>query len=511
MSALIPQVNTSREKVQHDIKKASTKVYKVAKSAYGPGSSNVILGFSHGAPLFSHDGVTNITMLRDEDPFVDDIIQAIITASKRNNEQVGDGTTAVTILIHHLLMAAQKMEGLGVSQREIVTKLQEAMTTALKYIDKIKKPVKPGSDMLNKVATVSANDPAVGDMIADIMHEVGTDGGIVIESYEGLGVHPEIVSGFYFNKGYRDTSLINDPSNNQSNHFKVPILVSSKKMATNVDIGPILKELLDKGFNEFILIADISDEVGQALARTKTEGIIFGAGVEPPFVSGSRTLFLDDIALLIGAKVYEGGDFNAKQYLGYADEVLITANSTTILSGDSDKKEVIARVKQLRAQVKEATHPQSIQFAKDRLARLAGKMAKIKVGGALELERDELKLRIQDAVSAFQSAVKEGIVPGGGTTLARITGTAFDDAFKQPFRTLLSNEGLNPDGYLAKLENTDKWTGFDITKITDQPENMLENGVIDPALVIKEVVRNAVSVVIGLIKAGAQIAQSEKQ
>lgn len=511
MPLKIPLLEIDRVKVQQYAKEASTKLYEVAKAAYGPGSSNVILGFTHGAPLFSHDGVTNLEMVRDEDSFIDDIIQAIKQASKQNNQKVGDGTTAVVILAHHLLMAAQKMEGLGVERREIVAKLNRAREVALAYIESIKKPVhlkgKETDSSLEKIASISANDSEIGQMIADIMHEIGSDGGVVIESYEGLGVHPEVVNGFYFNKGYRDASLINDSSNNQSLHTDVPILISSRKMATNVDINTILQTIHEKGIKEFILMSDISDEVGQTLLDLKQKGAIFGCVVEPPFVSGSRTLFLDDIALLTGAKVYTGTDFDISEHLGFAKEVLVTGNSTTVIGGDAETADVKARITELRDQVKNDANPQSIQFSKDRLARLAGKMAKIKVGGALEFERDELKLRIQDAVCAVQSAIKEGIVPGGGTTLAQVTGTDFDEAFKQPFKVLMGNSGYNPDAYLPKLK---EWYGFNLTDMTDEAQNMLEIGVIDAALVMKEVVRNATTVATGVIMGGAQIAQPAK-
>lgn len=514
MPAAIPLLETDRAKVQQNAKEAATKLYEIAKAAYGPGSSNVILGFKHGNPLFSHDGVTNIKMVRDENPLIDDIIGAIRTISEQNNQKVGDGTTAVVILAYHLLMEAQKMEGLGVPQKQIVAQLNKAREVALKHIEKVTKVVdiKKHSDThLAKVATISASDSAIGQMIADVMQEVGTDGGVMIESYEGLGVHPEIVDGFYFNKGYYNTALINDPTNNQSNHFNVPIFISSMKMATNVDMAPVLEAIRQAGIKEFILMADMGDEAGQVLLLNRQKGIIYGMPVEPPFVSGSRTLFLEDIALLTGAKVYDGGDIDdIADYLGYAKEVLVTGSSTTVIGGDGEKEAIESRIEVLRAQANEATGQQSIIFAKERLARLAGKMAKIKVGGALELERDELKLRIQDAVCAVQSAVKEGIIPGGGCTLAQIEGTDFDKAFKMPFTILMQNAGYNPEKYLAKLDPLKLWNGFDLTHMLDEPKDMLELGVIDAALVQKEVVRNAISVVSGLIMAGAQLAQPEK-
>ena len=508
MSMTPPKIETDREAIQRDIKKASTILYDVAKGSYGPQSGNMILGFRHGPPLFSHDGVTNLKMVRDEDPFVDDIIQAIRTSSEQNNQKAGDGTTAVVILAHHLIMAAQRMEGLGISPREIVAKLKEAEKVAFEYIDSIKKPIK--DDVIEKVATTSANDPELGALIADVMKAIGKDGGVVIESYEGLGVHPEIVDGFYFGQGYRDTTLINDPANNQSNHFNVPILISSRKLATNVDVREILNSLQQKGIKEIVLLAETSDEVAQTLALAKSNGVLLCVPVDPPFISGSKTLFLDDIALLTGAKVYEGVDFDPAEHLGFAKEILVTESSTTILGGDADKKQAKDRIKTIRQQLKEETHPQSIDFAKQRLARLVGKMAKIKVGGALEFERDELKLRIQDAVSAVQSALKEGVLPGGGTTLARVKGSSFDDTFEKPFKILMENAGYNPDVFLGHLEATEAWMGFNLNNMTTEPQNMLEAGVIDAVIVIQEVVRNAISVAVALIMSGTQLAQSGK-
>jgi chaperonin GroEL len=510
MSLQIPKVETNRDIVQEKIRKASQTLYDVAKSAYGPGSGNVILGFRHGPPMLSRDGVTNIKMVRSEDPHEDDIIQAIKEASEKNNKKVGDGTTAVTILEHHLLLAAQKLEGKGFKPMEIAQKLNEAQTVAIAYIDKIKKPVK-GEEFLQKVATISANDKNLGAMIADIMKEVGKDGGVIIEQYEGLGVHNELIDGFYFEKGYKDTDLINDVSLNQSDHKDIPILISSKVFATAVDIKPVLEKMVSDGIKECIILAEVKDEALAVLKMSKSNGIFMGIPVDPPFVVGGRTLFLDDCAIMTGAIVYEGSDFNPSDYLGFAKEVVVTEHATTILGGDSDTNKVKERIASLREQLKESDHPQSVQFIKDRLGRLTGRMAIIKVGGALELEREETKLRVQDAVCAVQSAMKDGVVPGGGTTLARVTGTEFDDAFKEPFRQLTSNAGLNPDKYLAYLEASKLWYGYNLKSITEEPVDLLEIGVIDPSLVIKEVVRNATSIVAGLITAGVSLSYVEKE
>jgi chaperonin GroEL len=230
-----------------------------------------------------------------------------------------------------------------------------------------------------------------------------------------------------------------------------------------------------------------------------------GVPIDPPYTAGGTQLFLSDIAVMTGAQVYNGINFSPEM-LGQAKEVLVNGYSTTVLSGKGDKVEIRKRIKSLKDQLKTETHPNSIQFIKERLGRLSGKMAIIRVGGAIEFERDEKMLRVQDAVCAVQSALKDGIAPGGGVTLARIQGTEFDDAFKQPFRQLVINAGLNPDALLAKVEGSGTWKGFNLKKITPAPLDLLSSGIVDPSLVLKEVVTNAISVVSGLITASAAIA-----
>lgn len=504
----IPLVLTEREPLQQKIAKASETLYQMAKAGYGPGAGNAILGFRHGPPMLSRDGVTNIKQVRSEDAFEDDIIQAIREVSEKNNQKVGDGTTAVVILAYHLYTAARILEAQHINPMEIAARLKAAEQIVLKQIDEIKQPI---GERLEQIATVSAGDPDLGAMIADIMKEVGVDGGVIIEQYEGLGVHNELINGFYINRGYKDTDLINNPSLNQSSHVDVPILISNKTFNTNVDIGPVLDSINKAGFKEVIMVGEVQNEALQTLKLAKGKGVLLVVPIDPPYAVGGRTLFLDDIALMTGAKVYDGTEFDAGEYLGEAKEVLVNGYSTTIVGGDGKPTEVAERVKSLKEQLEEETHPQSIQFIKDRLARLTNKMAIIKVGGAIEFERDEVKLRVQDAVCAVQSALKDGILPGGGVFLARVTGTEFDDAFKQPFKQLVANSGKNPEALLPLVEAAGVWEGFNLRNMTDKPVDLLEQGIIDPSLVIKEIVTNAVSVVSGLITANAAIAWDKEQ
>lgn len=503
------QVITDRDVLQEKIANASDQVYAVAKAAYGPKAGNVVVGFKSGAPLLSRDGVTNIKRIKLADPIEDDIAKVIVEASEKNNQKVGDGTTAVVILSHHLLKAARKLESKGVNPMAVAEKLREAEVIALEYIDSIKKKSK--DEYLQKIATISAGDPELGAMIADILQEVGVDGGVVIEQYEGLGVHNEIVDGFYFNRGYKDTALINDQSSNQSLHTDVAILISNKVFNTEVELAPVINDVVRAGYKELIIIGEVNNAALETLIMTRAKGLLLAVPVDPPYTVGGRTLFLDDIAIKTGGKVYDGVNFSIEDHLGFAKEVLVTEHSTTILDGDSSKELVDQRIESLKGQLTDEEHPQSIQYIKDRLARLTGKMAIIRVGGAIEFEREEVKLRVQDAVCAVQSAMKDSILPGGGSTLARIKGTEFDDAFTQPFKALFDNAGLNPESYLARLEDVDAWQGFNLRNITDKPVDMLEEGVIDPSLVISEVVTNAVALVRGLITASAALPDPDKE
>jgi chaperonin GroEL len=505
----IPLIITDRDKVQEKIKSASTILYDVARAAYGPGSGNIILGFRHGPPMLSRDGVTNIKMVRSIDPFEDDIIQSIREASEKNNQKVGDGTTAVTILSYHLIAAAQKLEGRGFKPMEIAAKLHAAEKVAIEYVDSVLK--ESTDEDLNKVATISANDTELGHMIADVVREVGKDGGVIVEQYEGLGIHNEMIDGFYFEKGFKDSELVNDIANNQSLHNDVPILITSKTLATEVDISPVLESIVNSGIKEFVIVGEVRDAALDILKYAKKQGRFHAVPIDPLLTTGSVGLFLDDMAVMTGGQVYTGIDFTPEEYLGFAKEVIIAEGSTSILAGDADKKEVKERIKILHEQLKENDNPQVTYFLKKRIARLTAKMAIIKVGGALELEREETKLRVNDAVCSVQSAMKEGIVPGGGTTLARVKGTDFDDAFKEPFKLLVTNVGLNSEAHIGMLEDTEVWQGWDLKNVTKKPIDLYKAGVVDASLVIKEIVRNAVSVAASLITAGVILSYEEKE
>lgn len=496
---------------QTKIANAFELTYKVAKVAYGPKAGNALLGSQQqwGTPLISRDGVTNIKQVYMDDEQEDQVAQAIKEASKQSNKKAGDGTTAATILGYHLYEEARKLVGSGHNKMEVSYQIEKSATKALEYIDSIKKPVT--NELLNSIAKISANDEAIGEMVSDVVNAVGKDGGILVEDFSGVGCYPEIIDGFYFQRGFTDVRLINNKELLRAEYKKVPILLADKRISTITDIAPILQKATEKGIKELVIIGEVTEDAMITLLLSKAKGVIDTTVVDPALYSGNRTLFLEDIAIVTSGRIYTGEKDFSPEYFGMAEEVIITETSTVILGGDGDKDAIEGRVKQLREQLKEATSPVTVSALKDRLSKLTGKVGIIRVGAATAPEQKEIKLRVEDAVCAVQAAMREGIVPGGGVTLACVRGTDFDKAFQQPFKQLMDNAGLNPEERIAKINPKNPWSGFNLKNLTDEPVDLLKEGVIDPALVIKEVVRNASSIAAVLTTVGAIIATKEKE
>lgn len=484
------------------IAKGVQKIYEVAEAAYGPKAGNVIIEQAYGDPLISRDGVTNIERVFLKDPVENQAAAIIKQASKKSNKKVGDGTTAVVILAYYLYQEARRLITGGHNQMEVARKLRETAADAIKQIDKMKKPV--DDNLLRYVANISSGDSAIGEMIADVIDEVGVDGGVTLEDFPGVGIYNEIVDGFYFRRGFTNINLTTDPSNLESRHQNVHILISEKKLQTSTDIAPMLEKIVSSGIKELVIVGDVAEEALNVLFLNRLKGVITTTVVDAPVYDSMRSLFLEDLSIVTDGKVLLSGsnpsDFEV-EWLGAAGKVIINEFSTTILDGDGDEEKISKRISELRKQLAETDSEITKEAIKNRLSRLTGKIAIVRVGGAVESEQAEVKLRVQDAICAVQAAIKDGIVPGGGVTLARIKPLAFTEAFSAPFKTLVSNAGYNAEKALGEALGKPTWYGFDL-KIEDfdyKPINLLEAGVIDPSSVMKEVVQNACSVVSQLI------------
>lgn len=480
------------------------KAYNVAKASFGPNAGNALIEYPYGDPLISRDGVTNLRKLILEDPVENAAVQVVVQASKHNDQTVGDGTTGTGILAFHLYTDGRRRVAGGENPMVVSRQIIEAANKAVAQIDAIKKPLNP--KMLNKVATTSAGDDAIGELVAETVNAVGADGGITLEDFAGRGIYNEIVEGFYFRKGLVSAYLAKDPANLESKHYKAPILILDKQLSEQAEAAELMERIIDK-FNELIIVGSV---VGDALAfivqlRLDRKNPFVVSIVDAPYEA--RSLFLEDLALMTDATVItEGFDVNefSPAHLGFAAKAVITTSGTTLLGPDGAQENVDKRVSELKKQLKEATSPVDIEMIRARLSRLTGKVAIIRVGGATETEQKEVKLRVQDAVGAAQAALKEGILPGGGTTLARLE-VGFKEAFEAPFKQLAQNSGVNAEKLLWQLQMAPEGYGYDLRNITDKPVDLLKAGVVDPALVVKEIVTNAASVAAKLLTTSSAI------
>lgn len=485
------------------IAKALHKTSLLAKAGYGPGGGNAMLEQKYGDPLLSRDGVTNIRRLFLEDPIENMAARTVVQSSSMSNKNVGDGTTAVILLTHALYAAGRKLIVSGYTRSEVAQMLKDVAVNIKKQVKSL--AANFTNDMLVKVARTSLGDEALAKLVEEVFNELGSDAGVLVESYGGSDIYSEIVDGFYFNKGFTALALVNDPSNLRATfEGEVPILISEKRLLTKTDIGPILAELVKHNINEVVLIGECSPEVLDVFFANRIGGSVSVTAVDAPVYEGMRTLFMNDLALLTGATVYTPGsnpvDFNVEM-LGFAKKVVIDERSTKIIGADGSTEKVQERIKDLKEQLKNSTQQYDMDILRERISRLNGKLAIIHVGSATEIEREEVKLRIDDAVCAIRAAFKEGVVPGGGVTLARVDAGQFKNAYESLIKQLAENCGENPERILQKVQEAPEWHGFDFKHPTDNPIDLREAGILDPTLVVLELVKNATSIAASLITA----------
>lgn len=476
-------------------------MYEVARAAYGPKGGNVMYEHSWpvGAAKISRDGVTNLDKVTLADRAANMVAKTVLQASKRNNAVVGDGTTAVAILTYHLYTAGYKLVSAGHNQMEVADMINKTASIALKYIDSVKQDLT--DDDLLAVARVSCGDDAIAEMLAAAVKEVG-EGGITVEEHSGLGVYAEVIDGFYMRKGFTDVRLLKDGGSLTSDFENVPIFLVDKVLSEGREMATILNKIRGAGHKEILILGEVIHDALELLANERANKNIIATVAGIPAHSGMKSIVLDDLAVLTGGRVYQQGenaaDFNL-DYLGAAKRVIVEELSTTITEGAGEEKDITKRLNELEKQLEGETAAITTTVIKDRISRLKGKLGIVKVGAATDSEREELRLRIDDAVCALQAARREGTVPGGGTTLARVTGTPFDEALQQLFIELMWNAGEKGEYRLGKMLEQPIGYGYNLRNMSVEPVDLRKEGVIDPTLVIKEVVRNAASIASGLI------------
>lgn len=488
-------------------------MYEVARAAYGPKAGNVM--YEHnwpvGAAKISRDGVTNLDKVTLADRAANIAAKAVLQASKRNNAVAGDGTTAVAILTYHLYSAGRKLISSGHNQMEVARMIDETAQKALEYIDSIKKDLT--EDDLLSVAKVACGDDAIAELLAETVKSVGDEGGVTVEEHTGLGVYAEVIDGFYMRKGFTDVRLVKDGGSLSSDFENVPILLVDKIISDAREMATIINKIKGAGHSELLILGEVIHDALEFLVKQRGDRIITATVAGIPATAGMKSIVLDDLAALTGGRVYQQGEAAANfnlNYLGAAKRAIVEELSTTIIDGAGEQDEINSRLEELQNQLKAETAAITVTVIKDRISRLKGKVGIVKVGAPTDIDREELRLRIDDAVCALQAARREGTVPGGGTTLARVKDTPFDDALQQPFVELMRNAGEKGEYRLGQVLDTPVGHGFNLKSMSGKPVDLRKEGIIDPALVIKEVVRNAASVASQLITTTVTITFSDE-
>lgn len=495
-------------------------LYNAVKTTMGPKGRNVVISKSYGNPTVTHDGVTvakgvDIADMDDETLGYKVGAELIKQAASKMNDVAGDGTTTVTVLTYHILNEANKLIAAGHNPMLLRKGLEAAAHDVISQLTGMSEDIKANKQRVAEVATISAGDSEIGNLIADVIDKVGKDGVVTVEEGQGLALEQEVVEGFTFDKGFVSPYMVTDAARMEAVAEKPAVVITDKKIGSIQEFLPLLEKLAQTGKKDLVLIAeDVEGEALGTFVLNKLKGVFNTIAVKAPAFGDRRKDILQDIAILTGADVitedrgmtFENVDLDV---VGSARKVIVTKDETTIIEGAGSAAEVKARIDQINQQATAATSEYDKENLEKRRAALSGKVAVIKVGGATETEIEEKKFRVDDAVAAVKAALDEGIVPGGGVTLINLStavATASDDddsakagkdllkrALEQPFRILLANAGLNADEWLPKVKSAKAGQGVDVNK----PEKLVDlksAGVVDPTRVTKEAIQNAVSI-----------------
>ena len=513
----------AREKVLSGAK----QLYDAVKVTFGPKGKNVIIEKEYGAPVITHDGVTvaEAVELPNKDEQLGEAVGAklIKAAAQKLNKVAGDGTTTVTVLTYNILAEANKLIAAGVNPMELRSGIEKAGANIVAEIEKSAEKIEGDDKKVAEVATISAGDAEIGKLIAEVISKIGKDGVVTVEAGQGLEMESDIVEGFSYDKGYASAFFVTDVNRQEATFEKPLVLVTDKKISVAADILPLLEKCAQAGRKDLVIIAEeVEGEALSLLVLNKLKGVFNSLVLKAPAFGERRKEIMEDIAILTDATVVSA-DKGLKleevglEVLGSAVKVIATKDETTIIKGAGDKKAVAERIGLINAQAEMAKSDYEREEFSKRAAALSGKVAVIKVGGATETEIDEKKFRVDDAVAATKAALAEGIVAGGGVTLVNLAASldASDagakivrEALKAPFVHIMENAGLNAQALLAEVESAKKvGYGVNVMKPEEGLVDLKKAGVIDPAKVTKEAVKNATSIAATAITMGALICE----
>jgi chaperonin GroEL len=497
----------------------------------GPKGRNVVIDKSFGAPRITKDGVTVAKEIELEDKFENMGAQMVREVAQKTNDQAGDGTTTATVLAHAIVREGAKAVAAGMNPMDLKRGIDIAVAAVVKDIEKRSKKVESSSEVA-QIGTISSNgDKKIGQMIAQAMQKVGNEGVITVEEAKALDTEVEIVEGMQFDRGYLSPYFITNAEKMVAELDDVYVLLHEKKLSGLQAMLPVLEAVVQTGKPLLIVAEDIEGEALATLVVNKLRGGLKVSAVKAPGFGDRRKAMLEDIAILTAGQLISE-DLGIKlenvtlNMLGRAKKVIIDKEKTTIVDGAGKKKEIEARVGQIKAQIEETTSDYDKEKLQERLAKLAGGVAVIRVGGATEVEVKEKKDRVEDALNATRAAVEEGIVPGGGVALlrakkavGRITNENSDvqaginivlKALEAPIRQIAENAGVEGSIVVGKIaENKSETFGFDAQ--TEEYVDMVDKGIIDPAKVVRAALQDAASVAGLLVTTEAMVAEAPKK
>lgn len=502
------------EEARKALQSGIDKLADTVKITLGPKGRNVVLDKKFGAPLITNDGVTIAKEIELEDAFENMGAQLVREVATKTNDAAGDGTTTATLLAQALVREGMKNVAAGANPMVIKKGIQKAVDAAVSAIVANSKTVSGTSDIA-RVATVSSADEMVGKLIAEAMEKVSSDGVITIEESKTAETYSEVVEGMQFDRGYVSPYMCTDTDKMEAVIDDALILITDKKISNIQDLMPLLEQIVKTGKKLVIIAEDVEGEALATLLVNKLRGVFTCVAVKAPGFGDRRKEMLQDIAILTGGEVIssdlglELADTTLDQ-LGQAKQVKVQKENTIIVDGAGDSDAIKARVAQIRAQIETTTSDFDREKLQERLAKLAGGVAVIRVGAATEVEMKEKKLRIEDALAATKAAVEEGIVAGGGTAclnaipaVAALVDTTSGDektgvaivckALEEPLRQIAKNAGLEGSVIIDKITNADK-VGYGFDAYNEKYGDMIEFGIVDPTKVTRSALENAASV-----------------
>lgn len=512
------------EEARRELLKGIDKLANTVKVTLGPKGRNVVLDKKFGTPTITNDGVSIAREIELEDSYENMGAQLIKEVATKTQDDAGDGTTTATVLAQSIIHAGLKNVAAGANPVVLKKGIEKAVNAVVDEIKGFSKSVETKDDIA-QVASISAADEEIGQLIAEAMEKVGKDGVITVEESRGIGTTLEVVEGMQFDRGYISPYMVTDTEKMEAVLDEPYILITDKKLTTVQDLLPILEKIVQQGKPLLIIAEDIEGEALATLVVNKLRGTLNCVAVKAPGFGDRRKAMLEDIAILTGGQVVSeelGIDIKnvTVDMLGQARQVKIDKENTTIVDGAGDTEDIKKRIASIKSQIEDTTSDFDKEKLQERLAKLAGGVAVIQVGAATETELKERKKRIEDALSATRAAVEEGIVPGGGTALIdaisvledldakgdeKIGIKIIERALEEPVRQIAENAGFEGSVIVEKVKSEDKGIGFDA--FNGKYVKMISEGIVDPTKVTRSTLQNAASIASMILTTEAVVAE----